>query len=141
MSVLFDTNVVLDLLLDREPFATTAAQLLTQVEQGALAGYLCATTLTTIAYLTGKARGADQARQELAKLLAFFEVAPVNRAVLEAALTSRVTDFEDAVVHEAAVHVGAQGIVTRNPQDFKRAKLRVYSPEELQGMLRSRLQS
>ena len=65
-------------------------------------------------------------------------MAPVNRAILEAALVSRLTDFEDAVMHEAALHVGAQGIVTRDPAGFKGARLPVYTPDELWKALQTR---
>ena len=136
--MLFDTNVVLDVLLDREPFATTAARLFSHVERGAMPGYLCATTVTTVHYLAHKALGAEQARAKLRNLLRLFEVAPVNRTVLEGALASRLPDFEDAVLHEAALHVGAHGIVTRDPAGFKGARLPVYAPEELWKMLQMR---
>ena len=136
--MLFDTNIVLDVLLDREPFATVAAHLFSEVERGALSGYLCATTVTTVHYLTEKMLGAEPARQKIRNLIRLFEVAPVNRAILEAALASRLTDFEDAVMHEAALHVGAQGIVTRDPAGFKGARLPVYAPDELWNALQSR---
>lgn len=58
MKILFDTNVVLDVLMDREPFSDAAAELFTTVEDGSGIGYLCATTLTTVYYLAGKALGA-----------------------------------------------------------------------------------
>lgn len=136
--MLFDTNVVLDVLLDREPFATIGAHLFSHVERGTLPGYICATTVTTIHYLTGKALGADQARQKIRHLLRLFEVAPVNRAILEAALASRLADFEDAVMHESALHVGAEGIVTRDPAGFKGARLPVFVPDELWKALQTR---
>lgn len=131
MKILFDTNVVLDLLLDREPFAKTAADLFVRVERGELTGLLGATTITTLHYLAAKVVGVGQARQAIEKLLLLFEIAPVNRAVLATALRLEFNDFEDAVLHEAGRHAGAQGIVTRNPRDFKQANLSVYSPEEL----------
>lgn len=136
--MLFDTNVVLDVLLDREPFATIGAHLFSQVERGSLPGYLCATTVTTVHYLAHKALGVEQARQKVRNLMRLFEVAPMNRAVLEAALASRLADFEDAVLHEAALHVGAAGIVTRDPAGFKGARLPVYAPDELWKALQTR---
>ena len=138
MRILFDTNVVVDVLLDREPFSTIAAQLFSKVETGELSGYICATTITTVHYLTSKVVGADCARTEIRKLLSLFEIAPVNRPVLEAALASQFTDFEDAVAHEAARLVGAQGIVTRDIRGFARAQIPVYSSEGLAGILRAR---
>ena len=98
-----DTNVVLDLLLDRTPHAMNAAQIFSLIERNVIAGCLGATTLTTVHYLASKVVGSQKARREIRKLLRLFEVAPVNRAVLEAALEAEgFRDFEDAVLHEAA---------------------------------------
>jgi len=138
VSMLFDTNVVLDVLLDREPFATTGAHLFSKVERGILQGFVCATTVTTIHYLAQRTLGTAHARQKLRTLLRLFEVAPVNRSILEAALTSRLADFEDAVLHEAALHVGAQGIVTRDPSGFRGARVAIYTPDQLWKALQMR---
>lgn len=131
MRILFDTNVVLDLLLDRQPFAEPAAALFARVERGEDSGYLCATTVTTIFYLASKTLGAGQARLHVKTLLELFEIAPVSRPVVEGALLAGFDDFEDAVLHEAARHADVQCIVTRNIKDFKRASLPVYMPDEL----------
>lgn len=126
---------MLDLLLDREPFAEPASSLFSRVEAGEIAGCLCATTITTVHYLASKAVGRKQAQVAIRKLLSIFEVAPVDRTALETALESGLADFEDAVLHEAARQAGAEAIVTRDPADFKRAALPVYSPRELQQAL------
>ncbi len=131
MKVLFDTNVILDLLLDREPFSTIAAQLLSHAEAGEMTGYVCATTLTTIHYLATKTLGSEKTREELRELLAFLEVAPVNRSVLESALQSKLTDFEDAVLCESGRQIGVDAIATRNARDFTKAGLPVHTPEEV----------
>jgi predicted nucleic acid-binding protein len=131
LRVLFDTNVVLDVLLDREPFVTPAAHLFSRVEQGALDGLLCATTITTVHYLASRVVGKERAQEEIVKLLALFEIAPVTRTVLETALTRGFSDFEDAVMHEAARHADVQALVTRDAKDFQKASLTVYSPTEL----------
>lgn len=127
--------MVLGVLLDREPFSTVAAHLFSKAEIGELSGYVCATTITTIYYLARKVIGAARAQEETRKLLVLFGIAPVNRVVLEEALASRITDFEDAVICQAALHVGAQGIVTRDIDDFKGAGIPLYSPEELAEVL------
>ena len=138
MKILFDTNVILDVLLDREPFSSTAAKLFSKVETGEITGYVCATTITTLHYLTRKVVGDDSALEEINKLMMLFEIAQVNRAVLDAALTSGFKDFEDAVVHQSGVYKETQGIVTRDPAGFKKSKINVYSPEELLLMLESK---
>jgi predicted nucleic acid-binding protein len=129
---------VLDVLLDREPFAGPAAELFSRIELGEIEGCLCATTITTIHYLATKTVGSKQALLAIRRLLAIFEIAPVNRPVLAAALESRFADFEDAVVHEAASQVSAQAIITRDPAGFKKGALPTYSPAELRRILELR---
>ena len=114
MRALLNTNVLLDVLLDREPFSTQSAQVLSRAERGEISGYACATTVTTIFYLCSRASGRRQARRHVETLLSILDVAPVNRRVIEAALASRFKDFEDAVVSESAALVSADTIVTRN---------------------------
>lgn len=140
MKVMVDTNVVLDLLLDRTPHAVNAAQIFSLIERNVLAGCLGATTLTTICYLATKAVGVQKARREIRKLLRLFEVVPVNRAVLEAALeTEGFRDFEEAVLHQAARQANADALVTRNESHFRKAVLAVYEPHELLNILQARL--
>lgn len=141
MRVLFDTNVVLDLLLDREPHAEAAADLFARVESGGISGYIGATTVTTIHYLASKAVGTRRARTLIDRLLNLVEVAPVSRAVLESALESRISDFEDAVLSEAARQVDAHAIVTRNRRDFRKSPLPVYTPVEMLKLLQLREKS
>jgi len=131
LRVLVDTNVVLDVLLDREPHVAASAEILSRVESGSVSGWLCATTITTLSYLLTKAAGSKKALADIHQLLSLFEIAPVNRPVLEAALALGFDDFEDGVLHEAARQIDAHAIVTRNVGDFERADLPVYTPEEL----------
>ena len=131
MKILFDTNVVLDLLLDREPFADTAARLFSRVDEGDLSGFISATTVTTVHYLARRTVGDRRARREIGKLMDLLEVAAVDGSVLEGVLEPKFRDFEDAVLHQAAMSANADGIVTRNAGDFKQAMIPVYAPEEL----------
>ncbi|NTU42007.1 MAG: PIN domain-containing protein [Nitrospirales bacterium] len=135
MKILFDTNVVLDVLMDREPFSDTASELFSRVEDGSIRGYLCGTTITTVYYIAAKTIGSAEAREGLRKLLTLFEVAPITRAVVESALTADFNDFEDAVLHEAACHAGADAIVTRNQKDFGKSRIPVHTPTELLSIL------
>jgi predicted nucleic acid-binding protein len=129
--VLVDTNVVLDVLFARQPFFNDSAEVFGLVEHSKIDGLLCATTITTIDYLLTQAMPRPTARQTLQKLLELFDIAPVNRAVLEEALKSRLTDFKDAVLDQAGRLAGAEVVVTRNQQDFRHAVLKVLGPDEL----------
>jgi len=131
VKVLFDTNVVLDVLLNREPHAEPAARLLSLVDTGELEGVICATTVTTVHYVACRARDDATARRCVEHVLELFDIASVDRPVLLAALRPGFADFEDAVLHESAVAAGAAAIVTRNPKDFAGASLPVFDPSEL----------
>ena len=131
MKILIDTNVVLDALLDREPFAQHATQIFALTEQSRLESYLCATTVTTVDYLLLQALKKSEARSALKRLIELFEIVPVNRPVIEAALRSKITDFEDAVLEQAAYLVGAQSIISRDAKDFKKSIVKVLDPAEL----------
>lgn len=137
MRVLFDTNVVLDVLLARAPHAVPATALLDHVAAQELDGLLGATTVTTIHYLATKAVGLTLARRHVRTLLDLFEVAAVTRPVLADALVLGFVDYEDAVLHEAARHAGAQAIVSRDPKGFRKARLPIYAPDELLGLVRA----
>lgn len=131
MRVLFDTNVILDVLLARTPHVGPATALMDLVAAKDLHGLLGATTVTTIHYLATKAVGARNARKHVRSLLGLFEVASVTRAVLTDALDLGYPDYEDAVLHEAARHSGADAIATRDAKGFGKPLLKVYAPEEL----------
>ena len=133
--VLFDTNVLIDFLLDRAPFANAAADLLSRADRGQIQGFACANSFTTIFYLARKAAGNANAKAYVASLLSILEVAPVSRATLEGASSSDMTDFEDAVVAESGKHVDADFIVTRDERDFVKSPIAAHSPKTLLGIL------
>jgi len=129
--VLFDTNVVLDLLLARAPFDRAAVELASRVARGEIEGVLCATSVTTIAYIAGRQVGAARAKDAVDKVLSLFRVAAVTETVLRSAMALGFDDFEDAVVQAAAVEVGATAIVTRDREGFVRSSLAIFAPDEL----------
>ncbi len=131
MRILFDTNVILDVLLLRQPYEVEATKLVASVERSEINGVLCANSITTIYYLINKAVGREIAINSVNSLTMMFDVVPVNKIVLQNALKSKSLDFEDAVLNESAVNSGVDGIVTRNPKDFKSSTLPIYNPKEL----------
>jgi len=135
MKVLFDTNILLDVLLNRQEFVKLSANLVSLVETNKIEGFLCATTLTTIDYLVSKTKNRKIAREALYKLLAIFHVSDVNKAVLELSIQSNFKDFEDAVQYYSGTCAGVDCILTRNPKDYKNSKLIIYTPTELWNIL------
>ena len=131
LSILFDTNILLDVLINRKPFVVPSAKLVSLVESNIIEGYLCATTLTTIDYLIAKAHNRQRAKIEIQKLIDLFKIADVNKKVLSLYLQSKFNDFEDAVQYFSAECVSVDGLVTRNTKDYRETKLPIYTPDEL----------
>ncbi len=130
MKVLLDTNVVLDVLLDRRPHSADAAAIFRLIEEGHVAGLLCGTTITTVDYLLNRALRRADARHLLARLIRLFEIAPVHRAVVEDALASRIPDFEDAVLDSSARHAGADAVITRDSKGFTSSASTILDPRQ-----------
>ncbi|KAB8316540.1 PIN domain-containing protein [Tolypothrix campylonemoides VB511288] len=136
MRVLIDTNIVLDFLLERNPFLQDAEALFQVIGSGRIVGYVTATTLTDIFYIARRqTRSIERARQAVSITLAVMEVCPVDRSILELALTSGMTDFEDAVQVACAFSQGLDAVVTRDIGDFSNAALPVLSVNQLLGQL------
>ena len=137
MKVILDTNIIIDVLLAREPFYHSAVQLFSEVLVGNVVGYLAATTITTVDYLLSKALTQAKAKVEIKKLLQIFEIAPITHGVLESALSLSFKDYEDAVIHQAGNMIGAEVIITRDRVGFSKASLSVYAPDEFLTLLRA----
>jgi predicted nucleic acid-binding protein len=126
MKVLIDTNIVLDFLLQRclrratpTPFFQDAELLFQEIDSDRVVGYVTATTLTDIFYISRRhTRSIEQARQAVSETLTVMEICPVNRAVLKSAFGSGLADFEDAVQIACAIAQGLDAILTRDTQGF-----------------------
>ncbi|NEP10394.1 MAG: PIN domain-containing protein [Symploca sp. SIO2C1] len=132
MRVLLDTNIILDFLLQREPFFQDAELLFQAINSGRIVGYATATTLTDIFYIARRhAQSIEQARQAVSLTLTAMEICSVNRAVLESAFDSVLADFEDAIQIACAVSQGVDAIVTRDKQGFFSSSVPVLSIPEI----------
>jgi predicted nucleic-acid-binding protein len=132
--VLFDSDVLLDVLAQRQPFVVASACALNTVMQSQVQGYVAGHAVTNIFYILRRQVGSETARELLSRLLQHLQIASVTDAVIRAALRSSITDFEDAVTSEAANATGVEVIVTRNTSDFVASTLPAVLPEEFLAM-------
>ena len=136
MRVLFDTCVILDALQAREPFREDAEKLFLMVANERINGSLTAKSITDIYYLTHRLTHSDQRTREiLMNLLSLFDLVDTTGNDIRQALLSELTDYEDAVMVEAAIREELDCIVTRNLHDYRKAACKVLSPGELLKML------
>lgn len=131
MRVLIDTNIVLDFLQEREPFAENAARLFERIDNREIEGFIAATTITNIYYIVRRAAGVVVAQDAITQILSELNICAVDRDVLEQALALNFQDFEDAVQYVCALVHGVDVIVTRDATGFVSAEIPVVLPEEL----------
>jgi predicted nucleic acid-binding protein len=133
--ILFDTNVVLDVLLDRQPHVEASAAAWASVETGVAEGMLAAHAVTTIHYLMRKEQGNAKTKRILSTILRVFKVASIDGKVVEEALQLPFSDFEDAVTAAAGKAAGCEYIVTRDPKGFRDSPVRALTPEAVLPLL------
>lgn len=132
MKLLIDTNVILDVLLRREPFFHAAAQVLNLTEHGGVQAYVSASAITDIYYIANKQMRNRAAVQDLLKrLLMVVAVAAVSEQEIRDALSLAWADFEDSVQYSVALLDEMDGIVTRNPGNYQEADIRIWLPEQV----------
>jgi predicted nucleic acid-binding protein len=128
MRVLIDTDVTLDFLLMRQPFAQAARDIFKTRAQNRLDGYISAITPVNVFHLARKAIGQSNAHAVVGDLLTIVAVCPLDATILMAAHGLPMTDFEDAVQAASAQAAGLDAIVTRNSADYTGAPLPVLTP-------------
>ncbi|MBD2277045.1 MAG: PIN domain-containing protein [Dolichospermum sp. DEX189] len=133
--VLFDSDVLLDILAQRQPFVVASAQALNTVMKKQVQGFVSGHAVTNIFYILRRQIGSEAARKLIENLLQHIQIASVTNQVIHQALQSPIKDFEDAVTSAAAMSAGLEIIVTRNQADFVASLVPAMLPEEFLKML------
>jgi len=135
VKVLLDTNVVLDVLLQRGPWLAGAEAIWQASIDGRLESCITASSLTDIYYISRRLVGEQAARETVRKCLDVLTILTVDKETLEQAHALAVADFEDALQISAAQRNGLNALVTRDPNDFTACPIPVLSPTELAAQL------
>lgn len=136
MKALIDTCVVMDFLQGREPFAKTARDIFRAAAGELFCGCITAKSATDIYYLTHRCTHSDvESRTKLNKLLTIVELLDSKAEDVFRGISSKVSDFEDAVMIETAVRSRSDCIITRNTKDYSLSPIPVYTPEKFMEIL------
>ncbi len=132
MKIMCDTNVVVDVLLDREPFAEDSCKLLMFCEEHKIDGFISASSITDIYYLVRKhTHSTKLAYKALGKLLDIVKVCSVTDDDILTTFHKKAKDFEDCLVATCAKSIHCDYIITRNKKDFEEFDIPVLTPTEL----------
>lgn len=133
--MLLDTDILIDVALERRPHSDPASELLDRIEYGAEAAYIAWHSISNFYYIVAPTRGGLRTRDFIVELTRFVTVATTNTEDIRYAAELPMTDFEDAMQVAAARACGARHIVTRNIRDYVRSPIRAVNPEEALGGL------
>ena len=140
--IFLDTDVALDHLADRQPFAEYAHRLFGLAETGEVLICISVLSFSNLYYILRKLKGHAEALSLLVKLRALVHISTVTGAEIQSALTSSFKDFEDGIQHFAAKAEGGIGaFVTRNTVDYSTSELPIFSPDEFLAKFDSRDQA
>lgn len=129
--IFLDTNILLDFLLDREPFCDDIAAIIENSIENAIQLCVSSVTVTNTNYIIGRSEGQKSANQKTKKLLKLVTVENVGESTVKNSSGSRFKDFENGVQNFCALESNHKIIVTRNVKDFKESKLAILTPKEL----------
>lgn len=132
MNLFLDTNILIDLTADRQPFSNWATRIFIDAKKGKFKLHTSTISILICYYIINKQLGTNKAKMAIKVLLEYLEIHDCSKHHLSKALSSQFVDFEDAVQHECAQsHNGIDVIVTRNKKDFKNSSIAVLSSEEV----------
>ena len=135
MKILLDTDVLIDVALDRKPFSESASALLNELEQMPGTGFIAWHSAANFFYLVSSKQTSKDAIQFIRELIGFIEIAPVCTQDLVYALSLEMPDFEDALQSAAAIACKADWIATRNLKHYKKSPVKALTPGDMLGKL------
>lgn len=130
MRVLLDTNIILDIALKRDPHFKDSANVFKKIDNKKIHGFVTATTITDIYYISKRDRGHQITINFISNLIEIIDVIGVDREVIVEALESPLTDFEDAVQSVSSQLNDIEFIITRNQKDFFHSEIKALTPKE-----------
>jgi len=125
-----DTNVVLDLLGEREPFYVPAARIATLADKGNIRLVVSALTYATVFYILSGFEDKETVREKLRKFKVLAVTSDLTDKIIDKGLSSGFSDFEDSLQYHCAISMNCNIIITRNPKDFKESLIPVMTPDE-----------
>lgn len=130
MKILVDTNVILDVLIKREPFYIDSAKVWTYVSEELTEGYISAISVNNLYYIVKRLKSLEIAEEFVDQLLNDFNIIELTKDILKQARTIPDLDYEDLIQYFSAVHRGCDIIITRNKKDFPAIGLKILTPKE-----------
>ena len=131
MKVLIDTNIILDILLAREPFVRDSVEILRLAEEKKIEGFVTANTIVDIIYITKKYISDKNVRESTVKTIVnILDITGANKSDILKAFDMEFADYEDALQTQCAMKIKADYIITRDLNDFLMSPVKALTPTQ-----------
>ena len=130
MKLFWDTNVMLDLLGERDPFYISAAKIATLADKRKVKIIASSLSYATTSYFLTKFEGIEKTKEKLRKFKVISEICELDELIIDKGLNSEFSDFEDSLQYFSALRTECDILLTRNGKDFKKSKIPVMTPDE-----------
>ncbi len=127
-SVFIDTDVLLDLYIQRQPHHDIALRLFTRLKRDKTHCYTSGVVIANIYYILAKLMSRQYAMDKIRKLRRLVSVAPLDEAMIDAAVSSSLRDFEDSIQLHCAIANRIKTLITRNTADYPKGRIRIADP-------------
>ena len=130
MKIFVDTNLFIDILLDRKPFSVESTRVYKLCENAMIDGYIAPITINNIYYICRKAKHIKTIKEFLSDISTFFTIATMNNESIKKANNLTINDYEDALQYTMAMKNSCEYLITRNVKNYKNLPgIKVLSPE------------
>lgn len=136
--IFLDTNVVLDLLGEREPFYDSAAKITTLADRGEIVLIVSALTYSTVYCLLSRFEDKELVKEKIRKFKVVADTSDLTDKIIDKGLSSKFSDFEDSLQYYCALKMDCKILITRNSKDFKESDIPVLTPDEYLNSLRTK---
>jgi predicted nucleic acid-binding protein len=136
--VFLDTDVILDVVFERNPHFYYSQTVLSLIEKNLIIGFTSSLILANCYYIIGSNKNRETAKQTISKLRSFLTILPFHDKEIGESLNSDIKDFEDGVQYFIAINNGLETILTRNISDFKNVDIHVLTPKDFLNLAKIR---
>lgn len=137
-SVFLDTDVVLDLYIERQPHHDIALRLFSKLKRTKIRCYTSPIIIANVYYILSKLENREYAMDKIRKLRKLISIAPINDTIIDSAITSPYKDFEDSIQFHCAINNNINIFITRNIRHYPKEQLRVSDPTQYLSVLESK---
>lgn len=137
MRIFLDTNIMLDLLGEREPYYLSSAKIATLADKRNIEIIVSALSYATVSYFLTKYEGIEKTKDKLRKFKVISGICELDEVIIEKGLNSNFSDFEDSLQYFSALRTECDILITRNGKDFKQAQIPIMTPDEFLSSLKT----